>query len=128
MGSMWALWNNICRCPQQVSPWETLKARVRISLQSVRAPRWGLLPPVGWPPIERVGDSGGQSESQLSGSENTLLRAAAFSWVTSSWESWRHWRPEWDLACRQWERPAEGCCPQRPPVEQLQPSCGRSAR
>ena len=53
-------------------------------LQSVRAPRWGLLPPFGQPPVERIGGSGGQDESQLAVSESAPLKAAASSWVASS--------------------------------------------
>ena len=54
----WALWNDICRCLQQLSHLE--KARVRTSLQSVRVPRWGRRPPV-----ERVGVSEGQVKASL---------------------------------------------------------------
>ena len=42
-----------------------MKTRVRASLQSVRAPRWELLPPVGQPPVERVGVSEGQVKISL---------------------------------------------------------------
>ena len=65
IGSKWALWNNICRCPRQLSQFEAVKARVRASLQSVRAPRWGLLPPVGRPPVERDGVSEGRVKASL---------------------------------------------------------------
>ena len=84
---------------------ETVKARVRISLQSMRVPCWGLLSPVERPPVERVGDSEDQSESQFAVSENILLGTAV-----SSWESWWQWRPEWEPVCSQWERPAGDCC------------------
>ena len=53
------------------SSWEleAVKARVRASLQSMRAPRWGLLLPVG------VGDSEGWSENQLAVTEIALAGA-----------------------------------------------------
>ena len=57
---------------------------MRASLQSVRALRCGLLPPVGRPLVERVEESEGQSESQFAVSESAPLWAAASSWSASS--------------------------------------------
>ena len=75
----WALWYNICRLPWHSSQLETVKARVRASLQSVKASRWGLLLLVERPPIVGVVDSEGQSESKLAVSKNAPLAAVALS-------------------------------------------------
>ena len=80
----WALWNNIYRCPWQLIQLETVKARVRASLQSLRAPHWGLLPPVGCPPVERVRDSEGWSQSQFAVTE-TVPAGACGSYQASGW-------------------------------------------
>ena len=57
--------------PAAVESVGSVEGRVKASLQSVRAPRWGLLPPVGRHPVKKVGDSEGQSKSLLAESAPT---------------------------------------------------------
>ena len=101
----WVLWNNICRCSRSwVSWWQG-----RPEWEPVRALRWAMLPPVGRPPVGKVGDSEDQCESQFTISESSPLGATAFIMAASSWECWRQWNPEWVPACSQWERLARAC-------------------
>ena len=60
--------------------------RVKASLQSVRASRWGLRPPVVRSPVKRVGDSEGQSQRHLAVGKNAPLGSVASSSTTSSGE------------------------------------------
>ena len=60
-----AIWNNICRSLQELRQLEVVKARVRGSLQLVRALRWGLLPPAGRPPVDSVVVSEGRVKASL---------------------------------------------------------------
>ena len=64
-------------------------------LQSMRAPCWGLLPPVGQPPVQRVGDSEGQSQNQLAVTESMPAEACgsyqAPDWATLAEKQKKSW-------------------------------------